>query len=85
MAETDVYARILKLVAELSGESALHPQTRLKEDLALDSIELVQLVLRLNRAFGLQIHSAELLPENFGDIGRLNAFIQAKTAAHGSH
>lgn len=82
MAETDVYARILKLVAELSGESDLRPQTRPKEDLALDSIELVQLVLRLNQAFGLQIHSAELLPENFGDLDRLTAFVTAKTKAH---
>ncbi|MEZ0373115.1 MAG: acyl carrier protein, partial [Candidatus Sericytochromatia bacterium] len=78
MAETSVYTTVLSLLAELSGSEELQPDTRLKDDLALDSIEIVQLVLRLNTAFGLRIHSAEILPEHFGTVSQLVRFLEGK-------
>lgn len=80
MAQTDIYQQVLTLLSELSGEADLQVQTRLKDDLALDSIELVQLVLRLNSTFGLQIHSSEILPAHFGTLGQVADFITHKLA-----
>lgn len=81
MAEASIYARILSLVADLSGETGLTPQTRLKADLGLDSIELVQLVLALDRSFGVAIHSAEVTPEHFDSLGSIAEFIEQKQVA----
>lgn len=78
MAENDTYARVLSLLAELSGETGLQPETRLKEDLGLDSIELVQLVMDLNRSFGITIHSAEISPVHFATARALADFIDSK-------
>lgn len=80
MAENSVYERIVSLLSELSGETELQADTRLKEDLALDSIELVQLVLRLNQAFGLKIHSRDLTAEHFGSLAQVTAFVTGRLA-----
>jgi acyl carrier protein len=56
----------------------LHPETRLKADLNLDSLEIVQLVLGLNRVFGLELHSEDITPENFDSLATLAALIARK-------
>lgn len=78
MAEAEIYTRILSLLGELSGETGLSPETRLKEDLGLDSIEMVQLVLALDRTFQIAIHSAEVAPVHFASIAQLADFISEK-------
>ncbi|PKL75874.1 MAG: hypothetical protein CVV27_13130 [Candidatus Melainabacteria bacterium HGW-Melainabacteria-1] len=78
MAEASIYARILSLLAELCGETGLAPDTRLKEDLGLDSIELVQLVMTLNHSFGISIHSSELVPANLATVALLAGFVESK-------
>jgi acyl carrier protein len=45
--------------------------TRLKEDLGLDSFDLVQLILALNHRFGLELGSHSLTQQQLNNIGSL--------------
>lgn len=74
--------KIIGLLAELTFNSDINdyrPLTRLKEDLSLDSLGLVQLVMGLNSTFNIEIKSSELIPENFETFGNLENFLLIKT------
>jgi acyl carrier protein len=48
-------ASILKLVAEQFGLSKVHPKDRLIEDLKGDALDAIELVMRLEEQFNIQI------------------------------
>jgi acyl carrier protein len=58
-------------VAELSEES------RLFEDLALDSTSVIELLMALEDTIGLEIDPDELEPETFRTVGSLADYIEA--------
>jgi len=72
-----IEAQVEALLSALSGED-VGPQTRLKEDLALDSLELVQVVLQVNQRFAIRILSHEILPAHFGTAAQLAALVHQK-------
>ncbi len=51
----DVEASILKLVAEQFGLGKVHPKDRLIEDLKGDALDAIELVMRLEEQFNVQI------------------------------
>jgi acyl carrier protein len=52
---TSVEASILKLVAEQFGLGKVHPEDRLIEDLKGDALDAIELVMRLEEQFNVQI------------------------------
>ena len=47
----------------------------------LDSLAMVNLVTHLEQAYGVEVAPADLVPENFGSVRALAAFVQGKRAA----
>ena len=56
----DVEASILKLIAEQFGLANVHPKDRLIEDLRGDALDAIELVMRLEEQFNVQIHDEEV-------------------------
>jgi acyl carrier protein len=50
-----IEASILKLIAEQFGLGKVHPQDRLIEDLKGDALDSIELVMRLEEQFNVQI------------------------------
>lgn len=57
----------------------LAPDDHLLENGILDSLGVLDLVAYLEREFGIDVGDEDLLPENFETLGRLTAFVEAKT------
>lgn len=79
MAET---ALVLKQLQTLFIEAGfadpahvLSPHTRLKDDLGLDSFDLVQLILLLNRHFHLELGSEMLTGEHLHSLETVAALV----------
>ena len=53
-------ASILKLVAEQFGLGKVHPKDRLIEDLKGDALDAIELVMRLEEQFNVQIPDEKL-------------------------
>jgi acyl carrier protein len=51
----DIEASILKLIAEQFGLGKVHPKDRLIEDLKGDALDAIELVMRLEEQFNVQI------------------------------
>jgi acyl carrier protein len=51
----DLEASILKLIAEQFGLTNVHPKERLIEDLKGDALDTIELVMRLEEEFNVQI------------------------------
>lgn len=51
----DLEASILKLIAEQFGLGKVHPKDRLIEDLKGDALDTIELVMRLEEEFNVQI------------------------------
>lgn len=54
----------------------IEPDTPLLEQQLLDSVELLQLVMELETAFGISIPLEELVEENFADVNRVVALVE---------
>ena len=61
-------------------EQHVEPPADDAADLRLKSFELVVLAESLEDAFGIRVKAADLLPENFGSIARIAAFVARKRA-----
>ena len=53
-------ASILKLIAEQFGLSKVHPKERLIEDLKGDALDAIELIMRLEEEFNVQIPDEKL-------------------------
>ena len=56
----DVEPSILKLIAEQFGLANVHPKDRLIEDLKGDALDAIELVMRLEEQFNIQIPDEEV-------------------------
>ncbi len=66
--ESVVVAAIRKVAKLVDRDTVLTRDTALIEEQLLDSIELLQLVMELETAYGIEIPLEELAPENFADV-----------------
>lgn len=83
MAQQGMYDRVRRaIVAELGVEEArITPDSRLDEDLGLDSLDRVDLVMAIEEEFGVDIEDEEWeRVETVGDILRLLDGAQAARA-----
>jgi acyl carrier protein len=67
---------LLKQEGLAAPDSELGPETRLKEDLGLDSFDLVQLILLLNRHFKRELGSQLLTGAHLENLGSLSALLE---------
>jgi acyl carrier protein len=68
----EIAPRVQKLVASLAdcdGDD---------KPLELDSLTLVQLVEALEEEFDLRVRPSEVVPENFGSVAAMIAFVSAR-------
>jgi acyl carrier protein len=67
---TEIYATVARVLSESLGadEDEVVPEATLQRDLGAESIDFLDIVFRLERAFGIHIPRGELFPESiFGD------------------
>ncbi len=78
MDHTDIIAHLrIALSAVLNREiSDLRDQSRLFEDLALDSTSVIELLMSLEDTMDLEIDPDELGPDVFRTVGSLSAYIE---------
>jgi len=61
MTQEAITSRIIAIIKEHVGtEDALFPETDLEEDLAFDSLERVELAIKLEKAFGIALANSKL-------------------------
>jgi acyl carrier protein len=71
----------IALSAVLNREvTDLTPQSRLFEDLAMDSTSVIELLMSLEDTMGLEIDPDELGPEVFRTVGSLTDYIETRLA-----
>lgn len=80
MAEKSLVLSQIEILLKQEGlaapESELGPETRLKEDLGLDSFDLVQLILLLNRHFKLELGSQLLTGSHLANLDSLSSLVE---------
>lgn len=65
LAPNQIYATVAKVLMEALGveEDDIKPSATLQGDLGAESIDLLDIVFRLERAFGIRIQQGELFPD----------------------
>lgn len=66
MTRDEIYAKVRSVLAEAMAvdEDDVRPESRLTTDLGAESIDFLDIVFRLEQAFGISISQGELFPEN---------------------
>ncbi len=77
MTDQDIFERVKKIVAERLSvdESEVTPEASFKDDLGADSLDVVELVMELEDAFGLEISDEEA--EKINTVGEVVEYIKA--------
>lgn len=65
MTRDEIYAKIKDVLVDALAvdEDDVTPQARLTKDLGAESIDFLDIVFKLEQAFGIKIHQGELFPE----------------------
>lgn len=78
--QDEIFQKVQSTLVDALGvdEEDVTPDATLQKDLGAESIDLLDIVFRLERNFGIKIPRGELFPENFSDPdlvqdGRLTA------------
>lgn len=58
----NILTGISKIMTELSGVDQISPETRLQEDLALDSLQLVTLLVLIEERFNIVLAESDMNP-----------------------
>jgi acyl carrier protein len=66
MSREEIYAKVQEVLIDALGvdEEDIKPTATLREDLGAESIDFLDIVFRLEKAFGIKIPRGELFPEN---------------------
>jgi acyl carrier protein len=66
LTQEQVFAKVRQVLVDALGvdEEEVTPQSRLVADLGAESIDFLDIVFRLEKAFGIKIQQSELFPEN---------------------
>ena len=77
MSEKEIYAKIVEIIQE-HDSSKLHitPELSLKEELGVDSVDLMEFIINLEEAFDIEIPDEDM--DNFKTISDVVAYIQEK-------
>jgi acyl carrier protein len=72
----DAVARITAIVAEYAGGAVIDPDTPFLLDGLVDSFAVIQIVGRLEDAFGIAIEPEDLTQDNFATVARIAALVE---------
>ncbi len=77
MSEKEIYAKIVEIIQE-HDSSKLHvtPELNLKEELGVDSVDLMEFIINLEEAFDIEIPDEDM--DNFKTIYDVVAYIHEK-------
>ena len=77
MSEKEIYAKIVEIIQE-HDSSKLHitPELSLKEELGVDSVDLMEFIINLEEAFDIEIPDEDM--DNFTTISDVVAYIHEK-------
>lgn len=66
MTREDIFAKIKEILADAMGvdEDDVTPEATLRGDLGAESIDFLDIVFRLEQAFGIKIQQGELFPDS---------------------
>ena len=66
MSREEIYTKVQGVLVDALGvdEDQVKPTARLRQDLGAESIDFLDIVFRLERAFGIKIPRGEMIPEN---------------------
>jgi acyl carrier protein len=76
----DVKAAVIETLAIEDRADALDAETPLTSIPELDSMAIIELVVELERRFGVEFDDEDVTAEVFETIGSLAAFVDAKSA-----
>ncbi|MBF1698409.1 acyl carrier protein [Streptococcus sanguinis] len=77
MSEKEIYAKIVEIIQE-HDSSKLHitPELSLKEELGVDSVDLMEFIINLEEAFDIEIPDEDM--DNFKTISDVVTYIHEK-------
>ena len=77
MSEKEIYAKIVEIIQE-HDSSKLHitPELSLKEELGVDSVDLMEFIINLEEAFDIEIPDEDM--DNFKTISDVVSYIHEK-------
>jgi D-alanine--poly(phosphoribitol) ligase subunit 2 len=81
MIASDLHDRILTLFSTALNIEVPSVDTDLFDAGVLDSLAFVELLLQLEREFGVAAALDDLQPENFNSVARIAAFVAARVGA----
>ena len=66
MSREEIYSKVQGVLVDALGvdEDQVKPNARLRQDLGAESIDFLDIVFRLERAFTIKIPRGEMIPEN---------------------
>src|SRR5687768_1256109 len=66
MSRDEIYSKVQGVLVDALGvdEDQVKPAARLRQDLGAESIDFLDIVFRLEKAFGIKIPRGEMIPEN---------------------
>ena len=66
MSREEIYSKVQGVLVDALGvdEDQVKPTARLRQDLGAESIDFLDIVFRLERAFSIKIPRGEMIPEN---------------------
>ncbi|MFA9476921.1 acyl carrier protein [Phycisphaerales bacterium AB-hyl4] len=66
MTQDEVFSKVQDVLEDALGvdDDEVTPEAKLVEDLGAESIDFLDIVFRLEKAFGIKIEQSELFPEN---------------------
>lgn len=79
--DSECRKKIIEILSEITLNRDFEyysSEVKLKDDLGLDSLGIINLVIELNHSFGIEIKSIEIVSENFDTVGNLEEFILKK-------
>ncbi|MDO5422216.1 MAG: phosphopantetheine-binding protein [Eubacteriales bacterium] len=68
--------KLLGVLTEVDDEIDFAKETALVDDGLIDSIALTQIIAGLDEAFGIQIKTGDIEPENFNNVQAMLEFIR---------
>jgi acyl carrier protein len=81
MSRDEIYAKVQTVLEDALGVDAeeVTPKAALIEDLGMESIDALDIVFRLEKAFTIKIPRGELFPENLPELMQDQRYVQNGT------
>ena len=78
MTQEEIYSKVQQVLEDALGVDAeeVTPTATLVDDLGMESIDALDIVFRLEKAFSIKIPRGELFPENLPELMQDPAFVQ---------